>query len=107
MQKAMKWLTANGIEYAFHDYKVSGIDKATIEVWLQHFPADKLINTRSTTFRELPENEKDGINSKSKAIALMMKYNSIMKRPVWDFGDGRFFLGWDEPALKQLISNGK
>lgn len=103
MQKALKWLDAKKQPYHFHNYKESGIDRATIEHWLQYLPADKLINTRSTTYRELTETEKAGINDKNKAIALMIKYNSIIKRPVWDFGNNVFFLGWDEQAISKML----
>ena len=103
MQKAFKWLDSKVIAYDFHDYKVAGIDKATIEVWLKHFPADKLINTKSTTYRSLSETEKGSISKKSKAIAIMMNNTSIIKRPVWDFVDGRLFLGWDETVLTTMV----
>ena len=33
MKKARTWLDSHGVEYAFHDYKVSGIDRATLEQW--------------------------------------------------------------------------
>ena len=103
MQKAMKWLDGRSVEYTFHDYKEKGIDKATIEGWLMHLPLDKVINLRSTTFKELADKERESISDRSKAIALMMKYNSIIKRPVWDFGNGTFLLGWDEGAVSKLI----
>ena len=103
MRKAFKWLDAKRMKYAFHDYKESGIDKATLEVWLKHFPTDKLINTKSTTYRAFTDEEKAGITNKQKAIALMMKYNSVIKRPVWDLGNGKFFLGWDEKELAKLF----
>jgi len=103
MQKAMKWLDAKKVAYVFHNYKESGIDKATLQLWLQHFPTNKLVNTQSATYRALTDADKAGISSKSKAIALMMKNTSIIKRPVWDFGDGNFFLGWDENELGKLV----
>jgi len=103
MQKAMKWLDVNGIPYLFHDYKESGIDKETLEVWLRHFPTDKLINTRGTTYRTLSDTDKAGITSKNKAIRLMLGNTSLIKRPVWDLGGGVFFLGWDEAELKKLL----
>jgi arsenate reductase (glutaredoxin) len=103
MQKAIKWLDGMGRQYTFHDYKEAGIDKATLELWLKQFPTDKLINTRSTTWRALSDDEKGSITSKSKAIALMMKHTSVIKRPVWDFDNGKFFLGWDEEALRKLL----
>lgn len=103
MQKAIKWLEAKKLAYTFHDYREIGIDKATLEVWLQHFPKDKLINLKSTTYKALTDDEKASITSKPKSIALMMKYNSVIKRPVWDFGNGNFLLGWDEKALNELV----
>src|SRR5580692_10663291 len=87
MQKAFKWLDAQKQKYEFHNYKESGIDKATLQLWLQHFPTDKLINTRGTTFRELTDDQKASITNKTKAIALMIENTSLIKRPVWDFGN--------------------
>ena len=103
MQKAFKWLDAKKLKYTFHNYKESGIDKATLELWLQHFPTDKLINTKGTTYRELTDTEKSSITNKSKAITLMMNNTSLIKRPVWDFGNGTLFLGWDENELNKLL----
>jgi len=103
MQKAFKWLDAKKVPYEFHDYKEHGIDKTTIELWLQHFPTDKLINTQSTTYRGFTDAEKASITSKPKAIALMMKNTSVIKRPVWDLGNGKFFLGWKENELSALL----
>lgn len=31
MKKARAWLDAHGVKYAFHDYKVEGIDKTMLE----------------------------------------------------------------------------
>lgn len=103
MQKAFKWLAAKKLPYEFHDYKESGIDKATLEHWLKHLALDKLVNNKSTTYRALTDAEKASVTNKAKAIKLMMEHNSLIKRPVWDFGNGQFFLGWDEAALMQMI----
>ena len=103
MQKALKWLDAKKLKYYFHNYKEESIDKATLEVWLKHFPIDKLINLKSSTYRLLSDIEKASITDKKKAIELMMKNTSIIKRPVWDLGNGKFFLGWNEDELKNLV----
>ncbi|HYD22758.1 MAG TPA: ArsC family reductase [Flavipsychrobacter sp.] len=103
MQKAFKWLDAKGVPYRFHDYRADGLDRATIEHWLKHLPLDKLLNSRSTTFRELPEADKAAATNKARAIALMLEHNSIIKRPVWDLGKGKFFLGWDEKEISKLV----
>ena len=103
MQKALKWLDARGTEYVFHNYKESGIDKATITEWLKHLPLDKVVNLRSTTYKELTAEEKADTTNKTKAIALMIKHNSLIKRPLWNLGNGKFYLGWNEMELSQLI----
>ena len=103
MQKAFKWLDANNIKYQFHNYKEEGIDKATLEVWLKHFPIDKLVNLKSSTYRLLSDDEKTSIKDKKKAIALMMKNTSVIKRPVWDLGNDKFYLGWNEDEFKKLV----
>ena len=103
MQKAFKWLEAKKLSYEFHNYKESGIDKTTLERWLKHFPTDKLINTKGTTYRALTDSQKASITDKSKAIALMMANTSLIKRPVWDFGKGKPLLGYDVDELSKLI----
>ena len=103
MQKAFALLEAEKVKYEFHNYKESGIDKATLEIWLKHFPTDKLINTKGTTYRALTDKEKASIGDLSKAIALMMKNPSLIKRPVWDLGKGKFYLGYDEAELAKLF----
>ena len=103
MQKAFKWMGANKLSYVFHDYKAAGIDKATITGWLKHLPLDKVLNNKSTTYRALTDAEKAGTTNKSKAIALMIQYPSLIKRPVWDLGNGIFFTGWDEVELSKLL----
>ena len=103
MQKALKWLDAKKVTYEFHNYKDSGIDKETLSYWLKHFVTDKLINTRGTTYRALTDEEKSGINNKAKAIRLMINNTSLIKRPVWDFGNDKLFLGWDEKELSKFL----
>lgn len=102
MVKAMRWLDANHIPYEFHNYRDQGIDKATIEGWLKHLPLGKILNQRSTTFRELPESDRAAASDQNAAIALMMEHTSVIKRPLWDFGNGHFFAGWDEKEVTRL-----
>ena len=33
MNKARAWLDKHGVDYAFHDYKVAGIDREWLERW--------------------------------------------------------------------------
>ena len=103
MRKAFKWIDAKGVKYQFHNYKESGIDKPTIEKWLKHLPLEKLVNSKSTTFRNLTEQEKADSKNPAKAMELMIKNPSLIKRPVFDFGNKKFLLGFDEKKLEQSV----
>ena len=51
----------------------------------------------------VPEKEKTEAKIPAEAIALMIKNPSLIKRPVFDFGNNSFLLGFDEKALQQMI----
>jgi arsenate reductase (glutaredoxin) len=86
MKKARIWLDGRGDAYAFHDYKASGIDEATLRGWIEQVGWEKLLNRSGTTFRKLPEADKAGIDA-DKAVALMLAQPSMIKRPVVEHAD--------------------
>jgi len=92
MKKARAWLEARKIGYAFHDYKTDGIDRARLEAWAKAVGWETLLNRAGTTFRKLPDADKNGLDAK-KAIALMLAQPSMIKRPVLDIG-GRLLVGF-------------
>ena len=92
MKKARAWLDANGVAYAFHDYKTEGIDKAALERWAKDVGWETLLNRAGTTFRKLPDAQRENVTEK-KAIALMMEQPSMIKRPVLDVG-GELVVGF-------------
>jgi arsenate reductase len=92
MKKARAWLDDRGVNYAFHDYKVSGIDRARLEAWARDVTWETLLNRAGTTFRKLPNADKADL-SKQRAIALMLDQPSMIKRPVLDV-DGRLLVGF-------------
>ena len=92
MKKARAWLDGRGIAYAFHDYKASGIERARLQGWAKAVGWETLLNRAGTTFRKLPDADKDGLNE-SKAIALMLAQPSMIKRPVLELDD-RLLVGF-------------
>jgi arsenate reductase (glutaredoxin) len=85
MKKARAWLEAHKVDYAFHDYKASGIDKKRLEAWAKDVGWETLLNRAGTTFKKLPESEREGVTEK-KALALMLAQPSMIKRPVLETG---------------------
>ena len=92
MTKARAWLDGRGVAYAFYDYKAAGIERARLQGWAKAVGWETLLNRAGTTFRKLPEADKDGLNE-SKAIALMLAQPSMIKRPVLDHG-GQLLVGF-------------
>jgi arsenate reductase len=93
IKKARAWLEGRGIGYDFHDYKMVGIDEARLRVWVAEFGWEKVLNRAGTTFRKLPDADKEGLDA-DKAVALMLAQPSMIKRPVLDLGDRRL-VGFD------------
>ena len=92
MKKARAWLDAKGVPYAFHDYKVEGIDRPRLEAWTRAVGWETLLNRAGTTFRKLPDADKADLDER-KALALMLDQPSMIKRPVLDL-DGRLLVGF-------------
>lgn len=93
MKKARAWLDGHGVAYAFHDYKASGIERARLQGWAAKVGWESLLNRAGTTFRALPEPEKQDIDEE-RALSLMVANPSMIKRPVLDLGRGRIVVGF-------------
>jgi len=81
IKKARSALDALGVDYAFHDYKASGIDAKSLKTWCKQVGWETLLNRAGTTFRKLADDDKQDLNE-AKAVALMVAQPSMIKRPV-------------------------
>ena len=102
MKKARAWLEGQGIAYDFHDYKTAGIERGRLEGWASKVGWETLLNRAGTTFRKLPDKEKEGLTGK-KAVALMIGQPSIIKRPVLDVG-GKLVFGFKPEQYVHIFS---
>ncbi|OKP05711.1 ArsC family reductase [Xenorhabdus eapokensis] len=82
IKKARRWLEDQGIPYQFHDYRVDGLSPELLQSFIEHVSWESLLNTRGTTWRKLPDEQKATINNAETAMALMLEYPSIIKRPL-------------------------
>ncbi len=101
MKKARAWLDKAGVDYAFHDYKAEGIDKASLEAWSAKVGWDVLLNKSGTTFRKLSDADKATVNER-KAIALMIDQPAMIKRPVLDVG-GKLLVGFKPAEYEKAL----
>jgi arsenate reductase (glutaredoxin) len=101
IKRARTWLESHKVDYDFHDYKSAGIDRALLEGWVKKAGWEVLLNRAGTTFKKLPDADKDGITEK-KAIALMLAQPSMIKRPVLE-GKGKLTIGFKPEDYKKLF----
>ncbi len=101
MKKAVDWCEGCGIEFVFHDYKKQGVDRDRLEMWCQHLGWKTLVNTRGTTWRKLSP-EQQGISTQSQAVALMLEYPSLIKRPVVETGS-QLLVGFDPQMFDSFV----
>jgi arsenate reductase len=104
MKKARDWLDGHGVTYDFHDYKTAGIDRSRLEAWSRVVGWEILLNKAGTTFRKLPDADKQGIDE-TKAIALMLANPSMIKRPVLAAGD-QLLVGFKPEVYGRALGSG-
>jgi arsenate reductase len=93
MKKARAWLEEAGLTHDFHDYKTAGITPAKLQAWVRQAGWEALLNRAGTTFRKLPDDQKQGLDE-ARAMALMLAQPSMIKRPVLTHGD-KLIIGFD------------
>ncbi|WP_298443397.1 ArsC family reductase [uncultured Ferrimonas sp.] len=81
VKKARKHLEQQDRSYQFHDFREQGLDQATIERWLGQVEFKTLLNTRSTSWRQLDDADKQEVDQ-AKALSLMLANPTLVKRPV-------------------------
>ena len=99
-RKARKWLDANSVEHRFHDLRADGLDKDMLRHWLRSVGWQKLLNTRSATWRGLAGTDKQDLDETG-AIELMLLHPTLVKRPVADSGQS-VLVGFNEDSYANL-----
>ncbi|EGF30681.1 hypothetical protein IMCC9480_1020 [Oxalobacteraceae bacterium IMCC9480] len=102
VKKARTWLTGRRHEVVFHDFKKAGLDRATIEGWLQRVDWQVLVNRKGTTWRALDEARKESIIDAEHAIMLMLENPSIIKRPVL-VTETQTVVGFSDDTYQQIF----
>ena len=83
MKKAFTKLDELGVSYDFHDYKKQGIDKESVQRWVNELGIDKVLNKRGTTWRKLTDEQKQATDANiDTAIDLLIENTSMIKRPI-------------------------
>ena len=96
-RKALKEIEADGHQVAMIDVREDGMDPGLLAGLLAKHGDEALLNRKSTTWRDLPEDEKG-----KKAYTLITNHPAIMKRPVLVVDEGKSYIGWTAEIRAEL-----
>ena len=84
VRKARKWLDDQGQAHEFIDLRVDTPSTNKIIEWLAVVGADRLINRRSTTFKQLSQGDKAALEDDG-AVSVLQAHPTLIKRPVLEW----------------------
>jgi Spx/MgsR family transcriptional regulator len=94
VKKARDWLTAQGIDYTFHDFKKQGVPEKLLPQWLKTIGKETLINRKGPTWRKLDAAVQASVVDDASATQVMLANSSVIKRPVVVWADGVVTVGF-------------
>lgn len=103
VKKARDWLAQHDIAVEFHDFKKHGLSEELAQHWLAQAGWETLINRKGTTWRGLPDEQKQAITSNASALPLMLEKNSVIKRPLLEKNGKLLHIGFDEAAYTGIF----
>ena len=104
VKKARTWLSDQGVDYAFHDFKKQGVPADLLPGWIAAVGWEKLVNRKGTTWRKLDDATQSAVVDADTASDLMLANPSVVKRPVVVWGDGCVTVGFDESLFLGLLA---
>ncbi|MGX5173373.1 Spx/MgsR family RNA polymerase-binding regulatory protein [Aliikangiella sp. IMCC44653] len=84
VKKAKKWLESHKIEFEFFDFKTVQLTPQQVNIWLEEVGAEKLINKRGTTWRQLTDAQKNNQDNDF-LVQLIIDKPALIKRPLISF----------------------
>ena len=100
VKKCRAYLQQKQIKHVFHDYRSDGINAELLQRFLDELGADKVVNKRGTSWRQLSEQQKQLAESDG-LLNVLLGMPSLIKRPIIDDGK-RLILGFDPQSLEVL-----
>ena len=94
VRKARKFLDSQNIHYEFHDFKKQGLSEALVNHWLASQPIEKLVNKRSTSWKQLTEAQKNDLFEKHD-LSILCELPTLIKRPILE-ADNKIWIGFNE-----------
>lgn len=101
-RSALAWLADNGLAAELHDFRRDGLDPQRLDRWIAAVGWEALLNRRGTTWRGLAEADKANVDA-AKARELMLAHPALIKRPVFEVGEG-VVVGFKEDQKAKILT---
>lgn len=105
VRKAIKWLNEHGVANQLHNFKKEGITEAKVSGWAIQVGVEKLLNKKGTTWRGLDKEVQATADTEQGAIALMVQYPTLIKRPVVEQNGKVFAVGFDADTYAKVFAD--
>jgi len=102
VRKAQKFLEASHVSFEFHNFKKQGLSLETIQAWLESQPIEILVNKRSTSWKQLTDEQKQKLLSKED-LSVLVEMPTLIKRPVLET-NSELFIGFKPETYQKLIN---
>jgi Spx/MgsR family transcriptional regulator len=102
-RKAQAWLQSHDVSYAFHDIREEGPSESALKRWLTSEHAAKLLNRRSTTWKNLTESEKQ--SALDNLPALLLNHPTLIKRPVLTHRAQVLAVGFSPAEFEKILQD--
>ena len=86
VRKARKWLDDQGLAHEFIDLRADTPSAGKISQWLLAVGSERLVNRRSTTFKQLSERDKAALEGRD-TVSVLQAQPTLIKRPVLEWDD--------------------
>jgi len=101
VKKAQKWLQQQSIDFTFHDFKKQGLSKELLTELANLGDWSTLLNKRSTTFRQLPDEIKNNLTN-DVIFNAVLEQPTLLKRPLLPL-NGVLHLGFKDAQYQELF----
>ena len=101
VRKTRKWLQSRSIAHDFVDLRENTPPAGQIELWLATLGADRLINRRSTTYKQLDDSQRATLDGDA-AVSALRQHPTLIKRPVLEW-QHTLLVGFSEQEYAELF----
>ena len=101
VKRARAWLQEHGRDAVFHDFKKAGVPPDRLDAWVAAAGWERVLNRQGTTWRKMPDAEKQAVVDAPSARTAMLAHPSLIRRPVVEWPNGEISVGFTTDLFKQ------